>query len=248
MHSPKVFFIFFTVLLFGCKDPVPEPQSAEEVPMLNGYVNVNYGVDQLFIDSVYTLPNGDEVKFTDIKFYLEDLRNGSSVLTDAALFDLKERQNLLFSVEGKSDDFSSLTGNIGVQQSLNHDDPTSFPSNSWLNIVKANDMYWSWNPGFIFFKIEGMMDTIPDGNPLFDHGVSYHIGMDANLRSTVFNNINWTPISTYTSVCYFNLDIEKVFITGTTQIDMRSDHSIHSAVGEEVITGNLADNFLDALQ
>ena len=69
---------------------------------------------------------GYKVQFTDIKFYLEDIRNGSVQLTDAMLFDYRERGTLLYDGAGNSSDFSNLEANLGVGPANNNSNPTEF--------------------------------------------------------------------------------------------------------------------------
>ena len=54
--------------------------------------------------------------------------------------------------------------------------------------AEASDMYWTWNSGYIFLKMEGKYDdrtdTISTASNYF-----YHIGGFGNLNSPAINNI-----------------------------------------------------------
>jgi hypothetical protein len=56
-----------------------------------------------------------------------------------------------------------------------------------------SDMYWSFNSGYIFLKLEGTSSSAPD-----DHTFAYHIGGygGSNQESKTFNNIKTINIST----------------------------------------------------
>ena len=235
------------VALVGCKeDTIPPPAPAPEFsaridvqPVFNG--------NTLHLDSTYTTQEGYLVQFTDLKFYLHDIRNGSNTMTDAMLFDYRERGTLLFSGSADATKFSSLSANLGVDASDNHSDPSAFANSSWLNISNSNDMHWGWNPGYIFVKVEGKVDTIPDANQVFDQTVVFHCGLDAYLQTLQFDNLNWVPTGENSHTLTLQLDMG-TFLQGPTQnIDLKTENSSHSAPGQEAITQKVMENFRDAL-
>lgn len=232
--------------LVSCtKDTTPDP--VEPTSTVRMDVQPVYGTSDLYLDSTYTTTEGYKVQFTDIKFYLENPRNGSVQMTDAMLFDYRERGTLLYSGEGDAADFSSFDANLGVQSSLNHNDPSAFDNASWLNISNSNDMHWDWNPGYIFVKIEGKVDTIPDATDLFDQTFVFHCGLDANLQTISLSNLSWTKTGDYAHSISLNLDMEEFLNTGTQAIDLKTENSSHSAPGQEALTLKVMENFKAAL-
>ncbi len=234
------------VVLISCKkkeeepcDPVPEGQ-------LKVSVQPMYGAQNLYLDSTYTTTEGYDVQFTSIKFYMENARNGSSQLIDAGLFDYGERGTLLFESEGAHENFTSFNANLGVHESINHNDPAAFPSESVLNIQNSNDMYWGWNPGFIFVKVEARVDTIQDANALFDHNVVFHIGKDENFKTLTFSDINWTDIGGAHEF-QLKLEMDKFLQNGSSVIDLKNEFTSHSGAGQEVLSDKVISNFRDAL-
>jgi len=175
--------------LMGCKDkPVPPTETSSDInlkvtcqPDMNGQA--------LSFDSIYVTDQGYEVKFTTIRFIWEDIQDQSGQILDAALFDYYDGTTVFNTTSTQVP--TSLIGNLGVQQSLNHSDPAAFPVTSPLNILNASDMHWSWNPGYIFMKVEGYCDTIQDGTFTQEHVFSFHIGMDENLKTLNFQSLNW---------------------------------------------------------
>ena len=247
MKNLKYFaFVLSCLLVFSaCKD--------DEVVVCDdnsSYLNITvqpvFDTENLYLDSVYTTAEGYDVKFTDIKFYMEDIKNGSLTLFDAALFDYRTRGPLLLNTEGVPDGFGSLDANLGVQSSVNHNDPSAFPNNSMLNIVNSNDMHWGWNPGYIFVKVEAKVDTIQNGIPLFDHNVVFHIGKDENLQLLSFSNLNWQA----TGLDYtlpLKLDMALFLQNGTQTIDLKNEYSSHTAAGQEALSMKVITNFRDAI-
>ncbi len=51
-----------------------------------------------------------------------------------------------------------------------------------------NGMYWSWNSGYIFFKIEGESPAAP-ADPTGNHKFRYHIGGFGGYSAPTINNI-----------------------------------------------------------
>jgi len=247
MESLKLFALVFGVALIfvACKDD--EVVVCEDNPSyLNITVQPVFDAQNLYLDSVYATVEGYDVKFTDIKFYMEDIKNGSLKLIDAALFDYRTRGTLLLNEVGTPDGFGSLTANLGVNSSINHNDPAAFLNTSMLNIVNSNDMHWGWNPGYIFVKVEGKVDTIQNGIPLFNHNVVFHIGKDENLQLLSFANLNWQS----TGIDYtlpLKLDMALFLQNGAETIDLKSEYSSHTAAGQEALSMKVITNFRDAI-
>lgn len=236
------------VALVGCKKDEPEPTPAPATtPTVRIDVQPMFGGNVLELDSTYTTAEGYLVQFTDLKFYLHDIKNGSNTLTDAMLFDYRERGTLLYSGKGDAANYASIAANLGVDASVNHNDPSAFSNSSWLNISNSNDMHWGWNPGYIFVKIEGKVDTIPDANQVFDQTVVFHCGGDQFLQTLQFDNLNWIGSGDKSFDLLLQLDMA-TFLQGSTQtIDLKTENSSHSAPGQEAITLKVMENFRDAL-
>ncbi|XOV69103.1 MAG: MbnP family protein [Fluviicola sp.] len=245
--------LFFVGLIGGvlltsasCKEdpPAPEPAPVNTVridvqPIFNGA--------NLYLDSTYTTAEGHKVQFTDIKFYLEDVRNGSVLLTDAMLFDYGARGTQLYDGEGEAGNFGSLSANLGVGPANNNSDPTEFPNDSWLNISNSNDMHWGWNPGYIFVKVEARVDTIQDANDVFDHFVILHAGKNENLETWSLSNLNWNSVGSNRHQLSLELDMSEFLQSSVNTIDLQFENSTHSAPGQEALTTKVMENFKEAL-
>lgn len=236
-----------SLLVLSCKKKPEDPPAQDPVDQyIRIDVNPKFGSDILYLDSVYSFQNGDLIKFNEIKFYFENPRNGSTQMVDAALFDYKLRGTKLLEVIGDYTKFTSLQANLGVDSAINHNDPSAFPNNSMLNIMNSNDMHWGWNPGYIFIKVEAKADTIPDATELFDHTIVYHIGLDAYLQELSYTNLNWIATSSTKHQLNFSLDME-AFFNGPFPIDIQTEYTSHSAMGQEALTAKVAANFKSAL-
>lgn len=243
--------IFLTILsvlsLSSCKEDKVEPETPVVSPTLEVKVQPVFGSANLQADVAYTTVEGYDVKFTDLKFFFTNVVNGSTTLTNAALFDWTATGTSFISVKGDKSNFASLSGNLGVGATDNHADPSAFANESVLNIANANDMHWDWNPGYIFIKVEAKADTIPDGIALFDHTIVFHIGLDVNLQTWTLTDLNWVTIDANTSRTTLKLDLEKFLQNNGQNIDLKTEFSSHSASGQEVISLKVIENFKAAI-
>ncbi len=238
-------FLIGVLFFASCKEdvaPVPEEEPTNYVKI---EVDPMFDTEVLHLDSVYTTQEGYDIKFLEIRFYMENVRNGSTSLIDAGLFDYRARGTTLLRTEGKGTDFGSLQANLGVGAANNHSDPSAFPSESMLNILNASDMHWDWGQGYIFVKVEAKVDTIPDGTALFNHNVVFHAGQDVNLQTLSFDNLSWTTVGNE-DVLRLKLDMG-LFLNGSQTIDVKDESSTHSAPSQEALTLKVMTNFKEAL-
>lgn len=242
------FRILFMVISLGvvtssCKnEKIPEAAPSS----LKITVQPVYNGQTLYLDSTYTTVEGYKVQFTDIKFYVENVRSGSNNFSDAGLFDYRERGTALLETQDEPSNFNSLDCNLGVSSLVNHSDPTAFENSSMLNLANANDMHWGWNTGYIFLKIEAKVDTIPDTNEIFNQNVVFHIGTDVNMQVLQFNAINWHGLDAG-YIFPLKVDMATFLNNGVQTIDLKNENSSHSAAGQEVLSMKVITNFRDAI-
>lgn len=244
MNKQLIFAITLLLGFTSCKDKeeveepvVPAPSTIEV------RVQPVFGSQTLYIDSTYTTVEGYDVQFAELKFYFGSPNNSGTQMVDAGLFDYAQRGTLLFSGEGDYTKFSSLNGYLGIDSTANHSDPSGFPLSSYLNITNSNDMYWGWNPGFIFMKVEARVDTIQDSNPLFDHIVAFHIGGDINRQNLNLSGLNWVDIGGSKHRLSLKLDMANFLQNGASTIDLKNEFVSHTAPGQEVISAKVISNF-----
>jgi hypothetical protein len=211
-------------------------------------IQPTFGSSDLQLDQMVHTSEGYAIKFTDIRFYLTTLENGSGKqFTQAALFDYKENGIELCKARGRPSDFPNLGGYFGVDSKLNHNDPTLFEITNPLNILIANDMHWDWNPGYIFVKIEAKVDTLIDGIQNFNHFVVFHVGADDLLQQFNLSDIKWVQTSHYLHTLPLKLDMQRFLQNGSQTIDLKYEHSSHSLSNESTLSLKVIQNLRDAL-
>jgi hypothetical protein len=67
-------------------------------------------------------------------------------------------------------EYRGIRFNVGVPRELNHLDATTQQMPLGIN----SGMFWAWNPGYIFYRLEGTA-LLPDGN----QGWVIHMGTDS---------------------------------------------------------------------
>jgi hypothetical protein len=245
----KLFFMGLVFLTFtGCKEDEPAPPpNLQADSTLEIQVQPVFGSEILHVDSIYSTFEGYDVQFLDVKFYFTSVQNGSTPFTSAGLFDWRANGNAFISTKGEPSSFSNLTANLGVGTPENNSDPSAFPNDNPLNIAISNDMHWDWNPGYIFMKIEAKVDTIADGNALFNHYVIFHVGLNVNLQTVSFTGLNWAMISPSLHRSTLKLDLAKVLQNNGQNIDLKTEFTCHSAPGQEILATKIIENFKSAL-
>lgn len=242
-----------TLLLFGltivgisaCEKDKPAPVVEKDTAEIRVYPM--YNEENIKIDSIYSMPDANRIVFTDIKFYAHRWKNGDTKLAEVALFDYREKGTTFISTQQKYTSFNNLIGFIGVEEDVNHDDPTAFAASSPLNIMNAGGMHWGWNPGYIFIKVEAKVDTTQNGIDDFNHILVYHVGTDEYLKSVSFTDVPWKKITDKNYRASLSLNMNTFFEQSSSPIDIYSEYLTHTGAGQEALSLKAINNFVSAL-
>ncbi|MFT5248397.1 MAG: hypothetical protein ACI93P_000110 [bacterium] len=158
-------------------------------------------------NSWYVSSNNDSIQFLKITFYLTDFKiltkegKTKSIPNSNFLVDVLNDENkniLLENVSYKKGD--QLLFNIGVEEKMN----TSGALSGALD--PANGMYWSWQSGYINFKIEGKSPSCNTRKNKFQ----FHIGgYQLPFASTRSVTLNFS--TTKNNVLKIDLNLGKLF-------------------------------------
>lgn len=230
--------------LFSCKkDKTPSGDDDILSEQASLKMKPVFGPADMVLDSIYTMSNGFQIKFTELKAYFTDIQSGGTSMKNAALFNFRETGTLVFQADQQVVNPGSIQFGIGVPQSLNHNDPSTFPTTNPLNIAIANDMHWDWNPGYIFVKIEAKVDTIVDGITNCDHNLVYHVGTDPYFTTKTISNLNWsTPLSGFHEA-WLKVDLKNFFENSGNAIDVKTEFTTHSMASQSALTEKARQNF-----
>jgi hypothetical protein len=154
----------------SCSDKEAEPSSNA----LRLEVSHVVGNSSLVLNSPtpYTTPAGDAFTVSTFKYYLSNFRLKKADGTEYAvpesyfLIDEAKAESKTITLNAIPDgDYNALTFMIGV-------DSTHNVSGAKAGVLDPiNNMFWDWNTGYIFTKLEGSSPQAP-GN----HGLLLHVG------------------------------------------------------------------------
>ncbi len=132
---------------------------------------------------------GTAISFDFAQFYMSgfsivDDKGNMTMLEDAYVL-AKPSQTDYVLVDFEGEHIHMFNFNVGIDEATNNqstEDFTAYPADSPLALQSPESMHWSWNVGYIFLKINAMVDTDGDGTP--ETATEYHIGTD-NLLTPV---------------------------------------------------------------
>lgn len=231
----------------GCDNPADE-ETAPFVLDVKALIND----EPLVLGDTYQ--NGLDYHFnlTVLRFYLSHLTlvkpDGSEVeVKDVELLDL-ENHHAVYQAQGEqisgtvpAGTYTALRFAIGVDSTLNHDDPAQYPSTHPLSIYYG--MHWDWNPGYIFLKLEGNADTVANGGGTLDRAFIYHVGADALYREVRFED-DFTVAPDENFEYKVKLDANRLFYNETDTLDMEKNFT-HTG-GDFTVAENVLNLFAAA--
>ncbi len=152
-----------------------------------------YDGEPLAFKKDYVNTNGEKLNFTLLNYYVSNIKltskDGSiyAMPQDSSYFlvkqDVPQSKNIeLLVPKGK---YQSVSFTIGVD-SLRSTQGAGKRTGVLDVGAKARGMYWQWNSGYIFFKLEGKSPSSPDS---LKNSFYYHIGGYGGFDKKTLNNI-----------------------------------------------------------
>lgn len=242
-------FSFLVVLLLAfasCKkttvqkpEPLPAPDSAGYLDI--HIANVINNQPLALNSSTYTNANNDTFNVNILKYYISNVQLKTStgfVYVEPESYYLVDQANgssLHLKIKRvPTDEYSSISFIMGVDSARN-------VYGSFTGALDpVNNMYWSWNQGFIMAKLEGHSPQSTEPN----HKIVYHIGGYSGkfngVRSVNLLFPNTANVTTnHTPILNLKADIATWF-TNPTPLDFSVDWGI---TGIDASSSNIADNY-----
>jgi hypothetical protein len=143
---------------------------------------VNYANGKaLSFDSAYYTPSGEYYKLTKLRYYISNIvLPGNYKLTEQDNYHLvKQGSETSFIIPLKYGSYNNISFLLGID-SIHH---CSGAQEGALDPM--NDMFWTWNSGYVIFKMEGTSPSSPaDLNRIEHHIGGYRFN---NNVSTIVN-------------------------------------------------------------
>lgn len=258
---PKVILsltLLITALVLSCK----KEDDPEAVPEVNGQLRIQFdnvvGSEPLELTKgTYKNSVNEAFTVTIFNYYVSNFRllkaDGTSftIPKDSSYFLIRENNTDSQTITLKNipdGDYTGLEFIVGVDslksiadasQRKGVLDPLEGPTNE-------EAMYWDWNPGYIFLKMEGSSPAATSANGKY----YYHIGGFGGRTEKTINNIRTAKISfgsqkaTVTEIAIpevrLKADVSKIF-DGSTKLSIAAN----GAVMFTDFSTKIADNYIN---
>lgn len=140
--------------------------------------------------TAYTTPSNETFTLTTLEYYVSNvelLRGDGSAQKVPGVYHLvdvaRPATNTFTMKDIPVGDYTGLRFMVGVDSTTTKADPTSF-TGTLNDLNPANAMYWTWDSGHIFFKLEGKVTSAGD-KPLTAHIGGFRKPYNALVTATV---------------------------------------------------------------
>lgn len=192
MKNIIVISIAAAILLGSCKKEsvTSEYDKNKKAELSVEFDNIAGAADLELNTGTYTNQSGENFTVTKLKYYVSNFKltnvDGTEYVVpqDSCYFLIDEsdestHEPILKIPEGE---YKTLTFTLGVD-SLRCTKDISQRTGVLDPTGAGADMYWSWNSGYIFFKMEGTSPASMMGD------IAYHIGLFGGMTTPTINNI-----------------------------------------------------------
>lgn len=244
-----------SVFLSCKKDPVsetPEP-SPQPVPVEQGTLVLEFRntVDTalLVYGKNYVNLNGDTFKVSKFNYYISNIvltKEDNSVFVQPDSYRIIQQADptsMKVQVSGVPvGNYKSIQLMLGVDSAKNN----SGAHTGGLDFTYATDMFWGWNTGYIFLKLEGTAPTSTISSDFFE----YHIGGFGGVNKTqrTFNlNVGATQAKVATAATptvHLKTDLNEFFTSPATILFS----SMRTVVSPGLNAKKVADNYADMIK
>ncbi|MBN8682895.1 MAG: hypothetical protein J0L99_09580 [Chitinophagales bacterium] len=256
----KTLFAFsaFALTLTACKK---EDEGLSGTQSVIIEMDNRAGDDELVFGKNYKTANGDTVNFSLFNYYVSNFvlvkSDGSeyTVPKDECYFLVKHEDAASREIELKgipAGDYKAVRFIIGVD-SLKSIAPAGERTGVLDPTGAGAGMYWSWNAGYIFVKVEGTSPQAPINAGAGERIFQYHTGLFGGKDSPTLNNLKTVNLSTGSelievrsnheaSTVHTYVNILEMF-TSPTNINVATNPLSHAGAFSKTVANNYADMF-----
>ena len=247
-------YILFLIVLTGCA------KKNDIRPDAKGELSIEFdniaGESNLQLNTgVYTNLLGEQFSISTLKYYISNIKlintSGTEYIVpqDSSYFLIDEAnaESRFCHIEVPEADYKTLTFTIGVDSLRSTMDITK--RTGVLDPTGGHDaMYWGWNSGYIFFKMEGTSPVSTTEGKFY-----YHIGGFGGYSAPTINNIKTVTLNLSSrgvaqvreggeSNIHLLVDVMKVF-NGSTRVSIAENSAVMFSDFSTKIAGNYAAMF-----
>lgn len=246
MKAIQIVVLALIFFFAACKEEQPIVQVD---PMLRMAISHTFDGNDISINNVQYETGSNTIGVSTISYYLSDFAFRKS---DGSWYAVPNRHELIRGEINLKDTlvfddlpkgaYTGVRFKLGVDSLNNHADPALWPNEHPLSLMQGGQMHWSWNAGYIFWKLEGRYKR-NDGR--IDGLYSYHIGRDDLISTYTFDQVNFNFNDEVIDV-KLALKLENFFNTPHAHVINDSSGFTHSSFGDEladILHGNMSDLF-----
>jgi hypothetical protein len=172
----KIFFLMLTTIA------VCGYSTAQESSLKISFINTVKGTPIILDSAEYTNTFNEAYRIKKLKYYISDIslsvNNIKRSFTEKESYHLTDEADtasLHFTITAPANNYSSISFTIGVDSIKN----VSGAQSGALDPTKG--MFWTWNSGYIFLKLEGSSPS----STVINNKVEYHIGGFAGINNAL---------------------------------------------------------------
>lgn len=199
----KLYIVIF--LLFVCLTSCDDDESIQGVGQLDIEFDSKVGDEDLVLNEYFTNAHDESFSLTRLNYYISNIvlttDNGVEYVVpqDSSYFLIREDDEESHHVTIRNvpaGDYNRITFTVGVDSLRSTLDISK--RQGVLDPAQGHDgMYWTWNSGYIFFKMEGNSPAAPEEQ---SHAFYYHIGGYGGYETPSINNIRNATVDMGNSV------------------------------------------------
>ncbi|SEJ44080.1 hypothetical protein SAMN05216327_110140 [Dyadobacter sp. SG02] len=251
------------VLMVSCAFP---DEDDDTDPIETGTIQLQFdnivGDKDLQLDSTrYINAAGEDFTVSKLNYYISNIklvRMDGSIFTvpqDSSYFLIREAnqesQNLTIR-NVLTGEYAGIEFVVGVDSVRSVMEPDSPGRKGILDIYSGptneEAMYWDWNPGYIFMKLEGSSDSSTTANGKY----YYHIGFFGGRTERTLNNLRTVKLTfpgqkaivttSIVSKVFIQADIQKIF-NSPNQLSIKKSSSLMFTDSTKYVADNYAGMF-----
>src|SRR5690606_6396244 len=246
--------IILAIFFAGCDD---DDVNSNEVGSIRIEFDNRAGEADLAFNTDYTNSSGETFNVTKLNYYISNIRltktDGTEFVVprDSSYFlvmEADEESQLVTLNQVPAGDYNAITCTIGGD-SLRSTMDISKRTGALDPAQGDEGMYWTWNSGYIFFKIEGTSSAAPVEQ---ENKFYYHIGGYGGYDSPTLNNIRETTVSMNgaraevregrSPQVHLHVDVLQLF-SNPTSIKIADHHSVMLSDFSTTISANYVNMF-----
>ena len=182
-HKCKMYYLLFTIFLFAMFSGFSQESNKD----LKISIVASFNGESIEKDKWYITKTKDSIQLSKLKFYLTNFaiqtedRKKDFITNSNYLIDAFEEETLIITLSDINyNEEDELFLSIGVNEHLN----TSGANSGDLD--PSNGMFWSWQSGYINFKMEGKSPSCKTRKNKFQFHIGGYQKPNETIRPLVF--------------------------------------------------------------